>query len=72
MWRMVEAVCRLRARSMSMDRTSLTGLGMDRLHRILGLDFSNVSERLDMIRTESEDDDRPDRYSHMIPPWAQN
>lgn len=69
----VKVVCRLRARFLSMGRTLLSGPGLDRFLCILKFAFSNcVSELLDRRRTESKDDDRPDRHDHVIPSWTQN
>ena len=73
MERMVRVVCRLRARFPSMGRTPLSGLELDRFHRILELAFSDcVSGSLDRGPTEPKDDDRADHYNHMISPWTQS
>ena len=66
-------VCRLRARFLSTGRILLSELGLGQLRRTLWLAFSiYASDVLDRGRTESKDDDRPDRHNHVVPPRTQS
>lgn len=66
-------VCRSRARFLSMGRIPLLRSGLGLFRCILELSFSNyASGLLDRRRTESKDDDRPDRHNHVVPPWTQS
>lgn len=70
---MAKVACRSRASFLSMGRILLLVSGLGHFRCILELSFSNhAPDLLDRRRTESKDDDRPDRHSHVVPSWTQS